>query len=1489
MYRDDFNHRIAMKIRLFALLSLVSRNGLGILCSLVLAGAATADDTEVFFGRGAADANARSNVLFVLDTSASMGSHDRGATGSRMDRMKQAVKKIVDGATDINVGLMRFNGVFGGGPVLYPATPLDKTVCEGQGCIQEPDSTPTATRVAAANTDDAEESVSSGGVHGATNAGNDLAFGPSQEVGLRFGDLQIPRGATVVEAYLRFTANGSHDNDSTLTVRSEATADAAPFGGNNRAISSRNWNPSGVSWEAGEWVQDATAESSNIGAVIQQVVNRDDWCSGRAMAFNITGIGEHRHAYSFESSTASNVTPPQLVVKYDVSTARSMADCGQGRYEARIAQGSDDAEQIVEGGNAYENRVLVGGIDLEMPTKHLEGYVIRQVVGLRFVNIDIPKNAKITSATIELEVLNEVDVRDAGPEVRIVGETNQRGGSPATYTSRDKDIWGSGNRIQTQNKVEWRIPARNRGTKLLTSDMKSIVQELVDQNDWQIGQAMAFRFLYHNGFNRRSFKSYETEQSRNQAPKLTITYETDWTPPPATPTPTTFDSSGTVKAREAMLKVVDDLNSVGNTPLVEAYYEAALYLRGAPVDYGKRRGVALNDDRFDKDRRYYRISHSDSYTGGRVTGDQAYRDHCDDSNPSSVNCAGEKIDENPVYKSPISHSCQANHIVLLSDGEPTGNRVQDRVKRLVGMSDSAACTDTGEQACATELATYLNGNDQSDAFSRSQTVQTHTIAFNLGGEGRNFLRRIAEEGGGGTYEASSADELTTVLESILKEVSDENTGFTAPAATVNQFNRLTHRDDVYFAMFKPEVGALWNGNLKRYRIGKDKSGEGDVLIRDRKGNPAVDTSTGYFSNTSHSYWRASDDDGQVVTAADGNDVKRGGAANQLTLADPARKVYTWTGNANAVPSTGVDLTLAAQRLHEDNTKELTAKRLGIEKVGGNKEEQEDHRRKLLKWARGVDVLDADDDGKTFDEDAGTEDVRRHIGDPMHSRPVIVNYPGSVCPGDNAEDTSADAANEGDASNAGLSVAFVTTNEGYLHAIDTCDGSELFSFVPNELLENLNVYYTNQTDDRPYGLDGFLSVWRDDKNGNFIVDGNEKAYLYFGMRRGGQHYYALDITDPAKPRLAWILTGGKKGTAKMEQVGQTWSRLSPVKVVLDGDERDVLVFGGGYDDSKDLAKNARREDDTGRGIFIVDARTGVKLWSGTGDKSGDKVFSDMRYSFAGNVRTIDIDRDGYIDQMYAADTGGQVWRFDVAQNYATTKMQINGGVIANLSDNSFLSAANHRRFYTEPDVALIEDNGRQFLTVSLGSGWRAHPLDEKVNDRFYVLRQSVVRGAPTGYGKRKRSLLSNDTWTPVTDADLIPVQGQVDPQTNDYGWYYDFASSGEKVLGTSVTFDNNVIFTTYIPSVDIVNCSPSVGGGRAYVLDVASGRASRDLDDDGKPDASIDLKHGGIPPEATILITEESGDQPNVLIGGEQIYTGIQNQTRRTFWADVSDD
>ena len=115
------------------------------------------------------------------------------------------------------------------------------------------------------------------------------------------------------------------------------------------------------------------------------------------------------------------------------------------------------------------------------------------------------------------------------------------------------------------------------------------------------------------------------------------------------------------------------------TPTVGALVEAAHYFEGAPVVYGKTRWSPPIAHRTELGR-HSRVSHQDSYTGGtpdRLAG-------CTDDDLSNAACDNETIVGSPVYTSPIKTECQANHLILVTDGESSTDKpAVARGKQLV--------------------------------------------------------------------------------------------------------------------------------------------------------------------------------------------------------------------------------------------------------------------------------------------------------------------------------------------------------------------------------------------------------------------------------------------------------------------------------------------------------------------------------------------------------------------------------------------------------------------------------------------------------------------------------------------------------------------------------------------------------------------------------------------------------------------------------------
>jgi len=1404
---------------------------------LVTFNSALADDSEVFFGQVDRSKNTQPNVLFILDTSGSMNENDHGFEKTRLERMKDAMSVILNQATGVNIGLMRLNGHESGGAVIYPITNIDEEVCVSNNCGE----ISFTSKISSAQDDIEERDDGSTQMNGSVlNIGDYRTENDQHLIGLRFTGVNIPQGAKITDASLTFTSQETRTGSSLVWIRAQQADNAEPFSNERGAASERSYGHTHA-WYTDElpepsptppgyvpvqgWEEGYLYSTDNLAELVQEVVDRDGWCGGNSMAFLLGGSGR-RDAYAYE---ANSTDAPQLKITYDSQSLDEQSGCTEKRIVARVNSGRNDAEE-----KNYA-RTATGSPDLEIFNDGGKN----QTIGLRFTEINLPANAEIVDARIEFEGDGPSWGNVSG---RIFGE---RTDNPRSFSNWWRNIR---NRPKTSVSVNWNnIPAVNRNETLTSPNIAPIVQNIIARSGWRSGNAMVF-ILENNGSNGlRDTKSYE--RSASAAPKLTITYLDRIAAPE--------EAQTYISAREMLLRTVSDMSARQRTPIVDTLYEATLYYTGKPVEYGRVRGKHYTQ----ANSNYHRVSHPLSYTGGAVS----RHEYCTDANLDSWYCRFETITGNARYKSPMLSECQTNHIVLLSDGDARSNASVGKVKSLTGVAECKGHR-THDEMCGLELVEWLHTTDLS-TLRNTQTIRTYTIGFNLQS---SYLKALANKGGGQYYEASSSAQLVDTFKSILGEAHSIDTSFVAPGATVNQFNRLTHRSDIYFALFKPQSRPNWSGNLKKYQIGLNKNNEVTVFDHSSPMKNAVDSESGYFAENATSDWS---------TVVDGKEVALGGAAEQHKFFQPSgsgsslRQLYTYLGDVNSIPRSGINLRREGDLIHEMNPNILSS-HVGASSPAAVVDSVVANRTNLLRWMRGVDVKNEDNDldesGEPF-----INEMRLHMGDPMHSRPVLLNY----------------SATSGETH----TTVFLGTNEGVLHAIDNKDGRELFAYMPAPLMRNIAVNFENSSaSPHLYGLDGPMTTWTEDANQNVMIDAGESAMLYVGMRRGGSNYYAFDVSQRENPRLMWIIRGGASGTPGFENLGQSWSRMAPSKLRINGSVHNVLIFGGGYDTSNDidytLGQQANTPDSIGNSIYIVDAETGQLLYSlGGRDTDASQKFSAMTHSIPSDVRVLDIDGNGFADSLFVGDMGGQVWRFDfnLYHEFGDGNL-LQGGVLAELARPQNTLSEN-RRFFYEPDVALMRENGERYLSISIGSGWRSHPLNTKVRDRFYLLRSPDVYRMPEGYGKKTDS----GFWVPLQESDLNDVSSDVNNGVRQHGWMLKFNRPGEKVLGDAITAEGQVVFTTYLPETTLSECSTAIGSGAVYALRVADGRPSLDLNDNGSKDIddrSIILSHAGVPPEASALIVEGANGKikPTILVGPEQPLRGLfnSNLTKRTFWLDA---
>jgi len=538
---------------------------------------------------------------------------------------------------------------------------------------------------------------------------------------------------------------------------------------------------------------------------------------------------------------------------------------------------------------------------------------------------------------------------------------------------------------------------------------------------------------------------------------------------------------------------------------------------------------------------------------------------------------------------------------------------------------------------------------------------------------------------------------------------------------------------------------------------------------------------------------------------------------------------------------------------------------------------------IINWARGVDLNDDDGDNDTTEN-------RNHMGDPLHSRPVLVTYGGTEDEPD--------------------SVVFIGTNEGTLHAISTINGEEIFSFVPNQLLGNLRTLYLNApltaADRRLYGIDGDITLRIKDNNNNGLIESGDgdKAILHVGLRRGGRFYFALDVSDKTNPQFHTTHLGG---TTRAPELGETWSKQISTKIKVDDQIKDVLIFAGGYDNAQDdkSIRDPDTPDTMGRAIYIIDAdQPWITYWAGSINPAGEntpEIFSDMLYSFPSDINVVTEGDDRLASQLYVGDMGGRLWRFDINNGNSSGTELVDGGIIADLSTDD--DVINNRRFYFPPDLSLSRFDGVKTINIAIGSGYQAHPLNTVVSDKFFMIRYpfaatgnyGIKEDGDTSYRAIKLDDLFDTTNNLIGQGDETQRETAEEALAEKKGWFITMEDSGEKILGSSSTLNGVLRFTSYIPGFASVNCGPDIGRSRFWAVNLEDGTPDTDsiakgVDNPKKENRYEELPAGGIaPPVQTLFVADENTVTPAVTSGANVLWEGDEDDlTQRWYWAEQPD-
>ena len=409
-----------------------------------------------------------------------------------------------------------------------------------------------------------------------------------------------------------------------------------------------------------------------------------------------------------------------------------------------------------------------------------------------------------------------------------------------------------------------------------------------------------------------------------------------------------------------------------------------------------------------------------------------------------------------------------------------------------------------------------------------------------------------------------------------------------------------------------------------------------------------------------------------------------------------------------------------------------------------------------------DPESADDDGDGVPDGILYTERKWKLGDIISSTPVVVTPPSGTYPItiDDNNDTTHDF-DEFVEANADIpSIAIVGGNDGMLHGfsvkgIDLNDdgdfedvdeyypGEEVWSFVLTDTMYKLaQLYFDSLTDDdfepdgqkfnpHTYFVDApmTLAILRarvhdgDTDGDGKSTDPEFRIMLFTGEGRGGNRYWAFDVTDPMNPIPVWSL-----GDPAM---GMTISRpaVGPVQVGasedLDTDDFKYFVFmGSGYDYSQSDGSAT-----VGNVFYQVDVNDGTIVNTfNAGDAMGG---AGLPNAIVGRAILADDNQDFFVERAYFGDLDGNFWRW-----------KLNEGTIENLLDIPVEPLTTQSERLERPILdcyTYANVFGSDIVTVATGGDTRLYIADDMTRasyptQRIYLLIDEDKEG-------RVRSLLN----------------------------------------------------------------------------------------------------------------------------------------------------
>ena len=707
-----------------------------------------------------------------------------------------------------------------------------------------------------------------------------------------------------------------------------------------------------------------------------------------------------------------------------------------------------------------------------------------------------------------------------------------------------------------------------------------------------------------------------------------------------------------------------------------------------------------------------------------------------------------------TYPSPIDEtaSCQNSYVIIIADGS----------------ADDANAANIAAQINASNLniITYVVGVGDEAEEAGSLT----------------FLQGLATSGGSNTpFFAEDEAALVSSLGEAIRQVVTRPLTFSAPSIMPETTDQGEEESYIYQSVFSFKVGTEWQGSLKKYKMLDDGSIEPNAT------------------------WDA----------------------GSLVPHPFLRKVWTaWPGLPNNLNNftTGILNILFANEMYSSENQAFPSS-YTIE--GSDAYE-------TVQFIRGNNSWDVDGNGNN------NASRSWYLADIYHSAPALIGSPSasfdstnefseSYYRGQNGYESFAEA-------QAGRNkIVLAGSNSGLLHAFDVETGIEQWAFMPPsfiaKMLDMKPVDTASKTSIPIYGVDGSPSVK------DIFYDGQWRTVVMCGLGYGGNSYFALDITDPTSPQhlftfendienervYYWDAAGVKSryrydanspGTFQdpamndgaggivppsdplistapeydFRRLGKALSKPNILRIKVDGLDKWVAVFGGGYN---------QLDADVASSVFVIDMELGGKILSRIDlEDVNDAGLETNLVKNSVPAQLIPITADStslatyYGALVYFADYEGKLWKLNLSSNGDLYE--------AHTLFDSGATPDNGRRNFFKIAASVDEDTGKVWLYYGTGDQRNLATANESIQNKVYGIKDADFPE-------------TDITRVSVTETDCADITGLTTciVGSNETGWFANL-DDDEKITAAPSVKSGIVYFSRYVPNVENP-CTP----GTAY--------------------------------------------------------------------------